>query len=191
MNKFIISLCVILLITLCACGTKNVSKENTATSAQPKTQEEQAAADGSSSSNGQTQKEIKIEILPPSGWEPVEGSVLPVQYMKSTSSFMVKKEDFQSKAIDDVVSKAKETFESAFGKITYIGEPESIMIDGNDARKIIFTCEVSNMQMKYEYVYLFAGGSVYAITFGGPSDTFDSLSADYDQILTDIRFKSY
>jgi hypothetical protein len=188
MNKFIaLSLSVILLISLCSCGKQNVSEEDPASSVQ--TQEEQSAAAGSSSADGQTQQEIKIEITPPSGWEPVEGSVIPVQYLKDTSSFMVKQEPFQSTALDDVISEAKGAFEGSFEGVTYAGDAEGITVDGKDARKLIFTCEVSGMQMKYEYVYLVAGGSVYAITFGGPADTFDSLSADYEQILADIRFQ--
>jgi hypothetical protein len=102
---------------------------------------------------------------------------------------MVKKENFQSTAMDDVVAEAKGAFESAFDDVSYAGEPESMTIDGNDACKIIFTCKVSGMQMKYEYLYLFAGGDVYAITFGDLNDTFDSLAADYEQILADIRFE--
>ena len=45
------------------------------------------------------------------------------------------------------------------------------------------------MQMKYEYVYLFVGEKVFAITFGDLAATFDSLSADYEQILKGIRFE--
>ena len=131
----------------------------------------------------------KIETVPPSGWEPVEGSVIPVQYLKDTTSFMVKTENFQSTALDDVISEAKGAFEGSFEGVAYAGDAESITVDGKDARKLIFTCEVSGMQMKYEYVYLVAGGSVYAITFGGSADTFDSLLADYEQILTDICFQ--
>jgi len=181
MNRFIaFSLSVILLITLCSCGNQNAAEEDPAASVQ--TQEEQ-------STDEQAQKEINIEIAPPAGWEPVAGSVLPVQYLKNTSSFMVKKESFQSTALDDVISEAKGAFEGSFEGVEYAGDAESIAVDGNDARKLIFTCEVSGMQMKYEYVYLTVGGALYAITFGGPADTFDSLSADYEQILADIRFQ--
>ena len=188
MNKFIaLSLSLILLLTLSSCGKQNVSGEDPPAAVQ--TQEEQSAADESTSADAQTQKDITIEIVPPSGWEPVAGSVLPVQYLKDTSSFMVKKEPFQSTVLDDVISEAKGAFGGSFEGVTYAGDAEDITVDGKDARKLIFSCEVSGMQMKYEYVYLVAGGSVYAITFGGPADAFDSMSADYEQILTDIRFQ--
>lgn len=140
---------------------------------------------------GQTAKsQIKIEIVPPSGWQAVEGSVLPVQYMKGTASFMVKEEAlFTAKALDDVISEAKGYFEKSFKSVSYEGEAKTLSVDGKDARQIMFVCTVSGMKMKYEYVYLYAGGKVYAITFGNLADQFDSLSDDYEQILADIRFR--
>ena len=129
MNKLIaLSLSAILLITLCSCGKQNVAAEDSAASVQ--TQEEQSAAAGSASDAGQTQKEVKIEIVPPSGWEPVEGSVLQVQYLKNTSSFMVKQESFQSSALDDVVSEAKDMFSGSFEGVEYAGDAEIITVDG-------------------------------------------------------------
>jgi hypothetical protein len=113
-----------------------------------------------------------------------------VQYLKGTSSFMVKNETFFSgKTLDDVIKEAKDAFKSAFGDIAYEGDAEKITIDGKDAQKIIFKCKVSGIDMKYEYVYLFVNNSVYAITFGGFAGDFDKLSADYKKILSDIRFQ--
>jgi hypothetical protein len=132
--------------------------------------------------------EAKINIVPPSGWKPVEGSVLQVQYMKNTASFMVKSEPFTQKNIDDVAAEAQKIFTNTFSKVNFAGKAEAITVDGKDARKIVFTCEVSGMQMKYEYVYVFVGKEVYAITFGDLAASFDSLSADYEQILKDISF---
>ena len=189
MNKLItICLSMIFLITLCSCGTQNESGENPVSSGQTATEGKNTAA--ASAESLSDDKQIQIEIIPPSGWEPVAGSVLPVQYINNTTSFMVKEESyFQSTTIDDVVVEAKAAFENTFDEVAYIGETESITVDGNDAIKILFTCKISDIQMKYEYVYLLIGGAIYAITFGGPSDTFDTLSADYEQILSDIRFR--
>jgi len=138
---------------------------------------------------GTSNKEIQITVEPPAGWEPVEGSVLPVQYMKGSASFMVKNEAFPGDTIDEVVEAAKGSFESAFENVQYSGNTETITVDGKDARKLIFTCDVSGMPMKYEYVYLFAGSKVYAITFGDLAETFDSLAADYETILENITFE--
>lgn len=194
MKKFIaIILCILMLFTLCSCAAQNISEESSEPSGQSSSVSEQssvtASSGESSSAPAATTGDVQITIVPPAGWEPNTGSVLPVQYMKNTASFMVKEESFSETTIDDVVVAAKAIFESAFDKVAFIGEPETITVSGLDARKIIFTCEVAGMQMKYEYVYLFVGSSVYAITFGDLQASFDSLSADYEQILSDISFK--
>jgi len=186
-NKKIIMimLCLILMITLSACSSQKTPVED-----QKASSEGQASSAGQTESTSVTNKaEAKINIVPPSGWKPVEGSVLQVQYMKNTASFMVKSEPFSQKNIDEVVIEAKRIFSDTFDEVKFEGEPETITVDGKDARKLIFTCKVSGMQMKYEYVYLFVGGKVYAITFGDLAATFDSLSADYEQILKGITFE--
>lgn len=179
-----ITLCLLLMISLSACSSQKTTKN------QPASGEGKASSTVPTESTAAANKaEAKINIVPPSGWKAVEGSVLPVQYMKNTASFMVKHENFSQKTINEVVMEAKRIFSDTFDKVKFEGEPETITVDGKDARKIIFSCEVSGMQMKYEYVYLFVGEKVYAITFGDLAASFDSLSADYEQILKDISFE--
>lgn len=182
MNKLIaIGLSLILLVAFSACGTQKSSSEN-----KKNTNEVQNPGN---TSDKKTQGEVKVVITPPAGWNPVQGSVLPVQYLKNTASFMAKKENFTGKNIGDVVKEAKEIYSRSFKDVKYVGEVENITIDGKEAGKIIFTCNISNMQMKYEYVYLFVDEKVYVITFGDLEKTFDSLSADYEKILNDIKFE--
>lgn len=145
---------------------------------------------GNSMQNASSQSQTNIVIQPPSGWERVQGSVLQVHYLKGTASFMVKEEPaFTSKTLDGIVGEAKKKFEAAFKNVSYAGDVKTVSVDGKDARAFIFTCKVSSLNMKYEYVYLLAGGKTFAITFGDMEDQFDSLSADYAQILKDIRFQ--
>ena len=134
------------------------------------------------------QKEITIAVSPPDGWEPVEGSVLSVQYMKNTASFMVKEEPFTSSTLDDVVDEASEIYKNTFDDFAVLGDAESITIDNKEAKKLTFTCVVSNITMKFCYVYLFVEGKTYVITFGDFSESFDSLSSDYETILSNIKF---
>lgn len=177
----------VLTIGLCSCGAKESSSDSKNPGSEIQNPSNTPAAN--TPEPQQTQKDVKIIITPPEGWNPVTGSVLPVQYMKKTASFMVKSENFSGENLDDVVKEAKSAFEGAFEGVKYIGETEKIVVGGIEAQKMIFTCKISGMQMKYEYVYLFAGGKVYAITFGDLDDTFDSLSSDYEQILNDIKFE--
>ena len=53
----------------------------------------------------------------------------------------MKQENFQSSALDDVVLEAKDIFSGSFEGVEYAGDAESITVDGNDARKLIFTCQ--------------------------------------------------
>jgi len=137
----------------------------------------------------QTKKDVTIAVTPPSGWNAVSGTVLPAQYQKGTASFMAKTEAFSGTSLDSVAEQAKQAFSGAFEEVKYLGEPEKITVGGKEAVRFFFTCKVSGMSMKFEYVYLFAGGKVWAITFGDLADTFDSLQGDYDAILQGIQFK--
>lgn len=145
--------------------------------------------ESASSADGNSAEEINISVTPPEGWEPVEGSVAPVHYLKGTAGLIVKSESFTGETIDAVTEEAKAVFESAFDNVQYVGDTESLNVDGKDARKLIFTCDVSGMNMKYEYVYLFAGNDVYAITFGDLTENFDSMTADFETILGNISFR--
>lgn len=138
---------------------------------------------------GQEQK-IAIEISPPEGWKPMEGSVLPVHYMKSTASFMVKEERFQSTELDAIVTEALGIYQKSFDNVAVVGDVETITVDGKEAKKLIFTCTVGKLEMKYLYVYLLVEGRTYVITFGDLANTFDTLSADYEAILSNIGFKA-
>lgn len=189
MTKKVITLILLGLMafTLSACGNGTGSSAGGSDAGSKTAQDTQNAG---ISQNNTSQEKVKIEITPPSGWEPVQGSVLQVQYMKDTASFMVKEESlFSAKNTDDVITEAKGYFEKSFKGVSYEGEAKTITVDGKDAREITFSCTVSSLKMKYTYVYLFAGGKVYAITFGDVAEHFDSLSADYSQILKDIRFR--
>lgn len=131
---------------------------------------------------------VIVEITPPEGWTPVEGSVLDVQYLKGTASFMVKPEPFAGATLDEVVKEATAIYQKSFGSYTPEGQAEPLTVDSKDARKLTFTCTVSNIQMKFTYVYLFAGDQTYVITFGDQKSTFDALNTDIETILNDIRF---
>jgi hypothetical protein len=121
---------------------------------------------------------------------PMEGSVLPVHYMKGTASFMVKAEPFSSATLDDVVNEALGIYQKSFDHFIVQGEVEPFTVDEKDARKLTFTCTISKINMKFLYVYLFAADNTYVITFGDQESTFDSLIPDYEAILSNIRFKA-
>lgn len=193
MKKYIsLFIITILVISLCACGKKEstTSLETSASSSVESSTSESANPTESASvqtTEGQDKK-ITIEVSMPDGWQPVEGSVLPVQYMKNTDSFMVKEELFSGSTLDAVVEEALEIYGNTFDNLNVQGEVEPITIDNKEAKKLTFTCVVSKMNMKYTYVYLFVEGKIYVITFGGLEDSFDSLSSDYEAILNNIKF---
>ena len=130
----------------------------------------------------------QITVALPEGWARVEGSVLEHQYMKGTASFILKPENYTGETLDDVVAEALEILGGAFGSLETEGDPESITVDGRDAKKVTFTCTVSGLEMKYTYVFVFVGEETYVFTFGDAAATFDSLTADYDQILSGTKF---
>lgn len=137
-----------------------------------------------------TEGAVEIVITPPDGWVKNDGSVLPVHYMNGTASFMAKEESFSNATLDEVVDEALGMFQNSFDNVEVVGEVEPITVDDKDARKLTFTCTVGTMQMKYTYVYLFAADKTFAITFGDLAASFDSLSGDYETILSTIRFEA-
>jgi len=193
MKKCIIWISIFMIVvSLCACGQKESSvppkASNSSSSAITKSTD-QTDSSPAKSENGQERK-INIEISPPQGWKLNEDSVLPVHYMKNTASFLVKEENFTSSTLDGVVDEALKIYGKTFDNLAVQGDVETITVDGKEAKKLTFTCTVSKMNMKYLYVYLFAEGKTYVITFGDFADSFDSLSADYTTILNDIKFKA-
>ncbi len=179
-------------VSVSACSQKAASappqtSAPTASAASTKP-EEQAVSAPVPAENGQ-KKKVTVEITPPEGWEPVTGSVLAVQYMKNTASFMVKEENFSGGTPDAVVDEALGIYKKSFANLAVQGSAESVTIDGKEAKKLTFTCEISKMKMKYLYVYVPVEGKTQVITFGDLADSFDSLSADYETILKNIKFK--
>lgn len=192
MKKTIIfSLAIIITVSLYSCAN-NVSDS----SVEPASQGSVNAVSDSQTESAQGQSEatslqkITIEVSPPEGWKPVEGSVLPVQYLKNTSSFMVKEENFTSDNLDSVVDEALGIYKKSFSDLTVQGDIENITVDGKEAKKLTFTCVISDMKMEYRYVYLFVDGKTYVITFGDSDDSFDSMVPDFDLILGNIKFIS-
>lgn len=188
--------------SLCACDQKDTKSSHPGTSAAPGASASQPApgvsqpapavssgkADAGTASLEKQAGDVVVEIAPPDGWARMEGSVLPVHYMKGTASFMVKAEPFTGETLDDVVDEALAIYQKSFGNIQVQGEAEPFTVDEKDARRLTFTCTLSNINMKFLYAYLFAADKTYVITFGDQESTFDALSADYETILSDIRF---
>lgn len=183
----------IMTVSLCSCGQKGSEPlSNTSSTSSPKSEigNPSSPKDTDTDSNDKQKGAVVIEITPPEGWTPVKGSVLPVQYMKGTASFMVKTEPFSSATLDNVVNEALGIYQKSFENLSVKGKVEPVTVDEKDARKLTFTCTVSKMKMKYQYVYLFAADKTYVITFGDQESTFDALAADYENILSSIRFKA-
>lgn len=196
MKRYIVLLLSLLMVaSLCACGQKQQAPVEDvsgvpATTAEPDGVE--AALNTPSETDAASQEkqegEVTIDITPPEGWKPVEGSAIPVHYLKGTASFMVKAEPFSSATLDDVVAEALGIYQQAFDNLTVEQEAEPFTVDEKDARKLTFTCTVSGISMKFQYVYVFAADKTYVITFGDMESTFDELSSDYETILSSIRF---
>lgn len=179
--KRIILLFVSLLICLTGCAPGTTGTQQSSSPA------ESRAAKSSAPAKKQVGT-VTVEITPPAGWTRVEGSVLPVQYMKGTASFMVKPEPFESSTLDEVVMEATAIYRKSFSDYAVEKEVQPVTVDGKDARELACTCTVSNIRMKFLYVFLFAGDQTYVITFGDQESTFDALDTDIKTILSEIRF---
>ena len=181
MKRIILLISLILTVILTASCTGNVNSDSSE-------KKETTAASASSSKITSTISSEKLNVTVPDGWNKVEGSVLEHQYMKNTTSFMVKKESFYKNTLDEVVTEAKSIFQKSFSDYKDIST-DNIKVAGKEAKKIVFTCNVGSLSMKYMYVYLFIGSDTYAITFGDQASSFDILSADYDTILNSMTIK--
>ncbi|MFV0467258.1 MAG: hypothetical protein ACK5ML_14565 [Lachnospiraceae bacterium] len=202
-KNLILLILLTMLVSLCACESQvtpsasevtELSSTNTVTSEKESeeiSEYESETLDLEIADTSTLEKQagdVVIEITPPEGWVSVEGSTVPVQYLKNTTSFIVKQELYSSATLDEVVQEASGIFKNSFDDFEVIGESEPSTVDEKDARKLIFTCTVSGMKMKFIYVFLFAADQTYIITFGGLEDTFDTLADDYETILNNIRF---
>jgi hypothetical protein len=136
-----------------------------------------------------TSGKTKVVITPPDGWESFESAGILVSYQKGTATFSLKEEPyFRSETLNEVVEEAKDVFNNCFEGLEY-RETENISIDVTDAVKLPFTCEVSQMKMKYEIVYFFVDNVVYGITMGDLKDSFEGNAAEFGKILNSIKLK--
>lgn len=168
-------------------STRNAPSESSANSTE---------STESGSNSGETDG-TDISVNPPEGWEPVgSGRVHVVDYSNGTAHFWVEKNfiDASNTDLDEMAQAAKSGYEGSyvFRNIEFIGEAESITVDGKDARKLGFNYETSQAsggkKMKREDVFLILGEDFYTIVFEDTSDSFDKLAGDFEQILESISF---
>ena len=98
------------------------------------------------------------------------------------------KEFFDASNLDELFQQAESAFKGSFRNIEYIGEAESITVDGKDAKKLVFTCDGGNTKVKYEYIFFILGKDPCSIHFVDTNDSFDKLAGDFEQILKSISF---
>ncbi len=200
--KKILVLCLasVMAFSVAACQPKdsNVS-ESTSTAATTKetseeTTEEETTAATTEATEAETTAassapvEVTITAEVPDGWEPVDGSVAILQYLKVTSSFIVTEEKyFKSDKLDEIVIEAKDVFSKTFDNVVYEGDPETITVAGQDARQFVLTCDISDMSFKYRIIYVSAGGRIFSFLFADLAETFDGMTGEYDEILAGIQ----
>jgi len=170
-------------------STRNAPAESSADSTE-------AAESGSNSGEGSGETdETDISITPPGGWEHKDsGGVHLVDYSNGTAHFWVEKNVIGPSNLDEMAQAAKSGYEGSyvFRNIEFIGEAESITVDGKDAKKLGFNYETSQAsggkKMKRVDVFLLLGEDFYTIVFEDTSDHFDKLAGDFKQILESISF---
>lgn len=180
-------------------GTNNQNEaEANSTRNAPSENSVDGTESGSNSGEGSGETDgTDISVTTPEGWEPVgSGRVHVVDYSNGTAHFWVEKNfiDASNTDLDEMAQAAKSGYEGSyvFRNIEFIGEAESITVDGKDARKLGFNYETSQAsggkKMKREDVFLILGEDFYTIVFEDTSDSFDKLAGDFEQILESISF---
>jgi len=182
-------------VTACQPKNSNVSESTSAAAPTSETTEETTAEETTAAASTEVTEaettattaapvDVTITAEVPDGWEPVEGSVAILQYLKVTSSFIVTEETyFKSGELDKIVIEAKDVFSKSFDNVVFEGDPETLTVAGQDARQIVFTCDISDMSFKYRILYVSAGGRIFSFLFADLAETFDSMTGDYDAIL--------
>jgi outer membrane lipoprotein-sorting protein len=191
-------ICTVMLLSACGSNNKTVgdSVPNNAENSVDSTEVTEA---GSNSGEGSGESDgTDISVTPPKGWKRAgSGEVHLVDYSNGTAHFWVEKNfiDASNTDLDKMAHAAKSGYEGSyvFRNIEFIGEAESITVDGKDARKLVFNYETSqasgSKKMKREDVFLILGEDFYTIVFEDTSDSFDKLAGDFEQILKSISFK--
>ena len=153
--------------------------------------ETSVSADNAVSEQPQTD-ELKITVSLPEGWEKVGNSVLEHQYMKGSSSFMIKHETvLDGKSLNDAVTEAKAQIGKYFEGAEF-SETKDLKIDGNDAKSFVFTYGVKaagmTFRMKMLSTYTMINGKCQTISIGGQESDYSSLVSDISILLKGIKF---
>lgn len=127
-----------------------------------------------------------VTVTIPEGWEPIESAGMLYAYQKGSASFMLQTEPLSDESLDAAVDEAKGVISGTFDNVEYVGGVEAITVAGLDARKFIYTSDLSGFSMEFEYVFFFTGGDIYVVTFSDLDNTFDDNAADFQAILDSI-----
>ena len=175
-------------------NNQNEAEANSTRNAPSESSADSTESTESGSNSGETDG-TDISVNPPEGWEPVgSGRVHVVDYSNGTAHFWVEKNVIGPSNLDEMAQAAKSGYEGSyvFRNIEFIGEAESITVDGKDARMLGFNYETSQAsggkKMKRVDVFLISGEDFYTIVFEDTSDSFDKLTGDFEQILKSISF---
>lgn len=126
----------------------------------------------------------------PAGWQKKTGSAAREQYMKDGISFIltVDTAPATAKTPDAYVEFVKKQLAGAF-KNTKFEPVKRSMINGREARELVYTGEMSGIRMQYDVVYVQKGNQYYTLTFGGMQETFETVRADIRAIINSFKLK--
>jgi hypothetical protein len=172
------------LILVAACGdsTGNQNTGATPTPAAPSARPNTPSYAGPAAA-------AKIKVTVPDGWKPVAGASVPAQYTREGRTFVAKTESYAPTELNAIVNQALAAYKTAFANVTVTKGPEATKVDGHEALRIDYQCDVANIRMKYINVFTRVNGQTWVISFGGLGDAFEKYDADYQAILASIRFE--
>jgi hypothetical protein len=129
-------------------------------------------------------------IKAPEGWTKNASSSVPEHYMKNGVSLILTIDyaPAEAKTIDGYVEYVKKMYEKQFKSVKF--EPvKKLTINGNDARELLYTADISGLKMKYDVVFIPKQTKVYTMTAGGLADTFKPLMPECQAFFNSFKFK--
>jgi hypothetical protein len=129
-------------------------------------------------------------IKAPDGWQKNASSAAPEHYMKNGVSLILTIDyaPAEAKTIDAYVEYVKKMYQKQFKSVQF--EPvKKLSINGNDARELLYTADISGLKMKYDIVFIPRQTKVYTMTAGGLADTFKPMMPECQAFFNSFKFK--
>jgi hypothetical protein len=133
-------------------------------------------------------KQYRVTVIPPAGWNKEESSYAIAQYVKDGASFIITSSlvSPEAAAPQSYMDMYKESSEDA---VTTFEDLTNVIIDGRDGWKLVFNDASPSITVKFNIYCVYMEGRTYTFTCGAESSRFGQFTNDFEAFMNSVKFQ--